>query len=428
MEGIPLEHKQEHQKVETGTAADKGKDKRTVFLGIFKAFSAAVIGSTVTLATVPHMDFFKNSGAVMSQNSSTTESAQQQDASLNIQQVSSQTSLADIIEQASKAIVGISNYKEHGNSLGQAFGQMQGNQQEGGTEVESGTGSGVIYEVTEDAAYIITNHHVIKNASTIKVTLSTGKVVDAELVGSDSLTDIAVLRISGSYDLTPLAFGDSSVLRAGDTVIAIGNPLGLDLSNTVTQGIVSAVDRTIEVSTPSGIWDMNVIQTDAAINPGNSGGALINTSGELVGINSMKIAIDNVEGLGFAIPGNEVSTIIKELRKNGKITRPYLGISMVNLADVPPFYRQSIPSDVKEGVVIAEIDKNGAAATSGLQVEDVITTIDKQKISNATDLRKYLYTDVSIGDTVTIKFYRQGELKEVKVTLSGEQNIKKIGE
>ena len=417
-------HDQGHQKIETRSEM---KEEKSTFKGVFKTISAAVIGSAITLAAVPHLDYFNkhDSTAIVTEKSDGTETVQKQDSTLTIKQVSSESSLADLIEQASKAIVGISNYQEQTYSFNQAFGNRQGSQQNGGTEVESGTGSGVIYEVTEDSAYIVTNHHVIEDASTSTVTLSTGEVVDAELIGSDSMTDMAVLKISGNYEIEPLTFGDSSVLRAGDTVIAIGNPLGLDLSNTVTQGIVSAVDRSIEVSTTSGVWDMNVIQTDAAINPGNSGGALINTKGELIGINSMKIAEDNVEGLGFAIPSNDVSTIIEQLRENGQISRPYLGISMIDLADVPPYYLQNIPSEITEGVIIAEVDENGTAAKASLQAEDVIISINNQKITNTTELKKYLYTDVSIGDEVTIQYYRQGVHKETKFTLSSNQITEK---
>lgn len=409
------------QNEETQTpVARKDKKGKTVFLGFFKTFTAAVIGSVVTLTVVPHIDYFNEQGtAVESENTGGTETAQQQETSSHVQQVSSENSLADVIEQASKAVVGISVYSPQNHSFGQPFGGMPGSRQ----EIAKGTGSGVIFEVSKNDAYIVTNHHVIENGSTIKVTLADGEELEAELIGSDALTDIAVLKISGSLDLTPIPFGDSSALRVGDPVIAIGNPLGLNLSNTVTQGIVSGINRSVEVSTSSGILTMNVIQTDAAINPGNSGGALINTSGELVGINSMKISAEDVEGLGFAIPANDVAKIIKELKKNGQIVRPYLGISMLNAADLPPYYSQNVPNKVTEGVYIADIDKNGPAAKAGLQAGDIIISINKKKISNAGELKNYLYSETSIGDVITVQYYRDGVLKESKVTLTGNKNI-----
>ncbi len=409
------------QNEETQTpVARKDKKGKTVFLGFFKTFTAAVIGSVVTLTVVPHIDYFNEQGtAVESENTGGTETTQQQETSSHVQQVSSENSLADVIEQASKAVVGISVYSPQNHSFGQPFGGMPGSRQ----EIAKGTGSGVIFEVSKNDAYIVTNHHVIENGSTIKVTLADGEELEAELIGSDALTDIAVLKISGSLDLTPIPFGDSSALRVGDPVIAIGNPLGLNLSNTVTQGIVSGINRSVEVSTSSGILTMNVIQTDAAINPGNSGGALINTSGELVGINSMKISAEDVEGLGFAIPANDVAKIIKELKKNGQIVRPYLGISMLNAADLPPYYSQNVPNRVTEGVYIADIDKNGPAAKAGLQAGDIIISINKKKISNAGELKNYLYSETSIGDVITVQYYRDGVLKESKVTLTGNKNI-----
>lgn len=411
-------NEQENQNMGTSSEIKQENVKKTVFKGFVKTLSAAILGSGITLATVSQLGYFNDRSTDETEYSAATEKVEQDEPAITAKPVSSSASLADVIEEASEAIVGITNIQEQQQY--NRFGNRQGSGQEG-TEVESGTGSGVIYKVSDGAAYIVTNHHVIENASTIEVTLSDGKVVNAERVGSDELTDIAVLKITGTFDITPLAFGDSSVLRAGETVIAIGNPLGLDLSNTVTQGIVSAVDRSIEVSTSSGVWDMEVIQTDAAINPGNSGGALINTSGELVGINSMKIAEDDVEGLGFAIPSNEAKTIIEQLTENGQIVRPYLGISMINVADISQFYLQNMPSDVTDGVVIAELDANGAAAQAGLQQDDIIVSINNQKIPNANELRKYLYTELSVGDKVTIQFYRQGELMEVSATLSSNQ-------
>ncbi|WP_245835687.1 S1C family serine protease [Virgibacillus ndiopensis] len=410
---------QENQTIESND--EKRKAKKPMFKCVCTTLGAGVIGSVLTLTIAPQLDYFSDDKTteVLKEVTAT----EQDNSSVNVEQVTAtttSTSTADIVEKASKAIVGITNIQNQQsvNPFGNGFGQNQN-----GGEVASGTGSGVIYKVTDDVLYIVTNHHVIEGATEIELTLYDESVVTAELVGSDSLTDIAVLKVNGSYDITPVAVGDSSELRAGDKVIAIGNPLGLDLYGTVTQGIVSAVNRTIETSNSAGAWETEVIQTDAAINPGNSGGALINTSGELVGINSMKIAEENVEGLGFAIPSNDVVTIIDELTKNGQIVRPYLGVSMVNLSEIPQYYLQNISRDITDGVVVAAVDENSTAAQAGLQMEDIIVSINDQKISDSSELRQYLYTKLAVGDVATIQFYRNGEFSEVDVTLESTQQI-----
>ena len=237
--------------------------------------------------------------------------------------------LSDMVEYASKGIVGVSNFKSTGNRFA------------GSSELsEFGTGSGVIYKIDGEDAYIVTNNHVIEGAGKIEVTLHGGEKETAELIGSDALTDLAVLKINGKHVDTALEFGDSEKLRAGDPVVAIGNPLSLDFSGTVTQGIISAPSRSIDVKTTAGNWEMDVIQTDAAINPGNSGGALLSTDGKVIGINSLKIAENGVEGLGFAIPSNDVVPLLEEMMKNGKIERPYIGVGLADLADVPYTYVQ----------------------------------------------------------------------------------------
>jgi serine protease Do len=400
------------------------KEKKSKFKGFLTTVSAGVIGSVLTLAIAPQLGFLTENTTTSSVQEATmskqTKTKTDASETPNVQQVSSTSSIADIVEQTSQAIVGITNIQ----SSSQYFTPEGSNQNgsETSQEVESGTGSGVIYQVTDDALYIVTNNHVIEDATKIEVTLFNEEVVSAELVGTDSLTDIAVLTVSGSYDIKPLSFGDSDSLRTGDEVIAIGNPLGLDLYGTVTQGIVSAVNRTIDVSTSAGTWEMNVIQTDAAINPGNSGGALINSAGQLVGINSMKIFDDEVEGLGFAIPSNDVKTIVEELTKNGQIVRPYLGVSMANLTEIPQFYLQNIAGDVTEGVIITNIDPSGSAAKAGLEVKDIIVAINGEKVTDTDDLRKYLYTKLSVGDKVTIEYYRNGKLNKAEVTLTSNQS------
>ncbi|MFL6560632.1 MAG: S1C family serine protease, partial [Bacillus sp. (in: firmicutes)] len=213
-------------------------------------------------------------------------------------------------------------------------------------------------------------------------------------------------------------FGNSSTLRPGDQVYAIGNPLGLDLSRTVTQGIVSATNRSIAITTSAGNWDTNVIQTDAAINPGNSGGALINPQGKVIGINSLKISESGVEGLGFAIPSNDLIPIVNQLIKRGKIDRPYLGVGLADLDQVPQMYWQNMPNNTTKGVMLTNIEPNSAAAKAGLQVKDIIVSMNGTEITSSSDLRKYLYTKVSKGAEIKFGVYRDGKQMTIIVKLS----------
>ncbi|MEK5067961.1 S1C family serine protease [Sporosarcina sp. FSL K6-1508] len=363
---------------------------------------AGVIGSVLTLAVVVNTDLLQAETEVTAPVSTET-------ASYNVQQTGAKTipSLSDMVEQSSSAIVGIVNYQNANNPFSQQT-----------ESAKSGSGSGVIYKIEGDKAFIVTNNHVIEGAEKLEVSLESGETTTAKLVGKDALSDLAVLTIDAKYAKTVLEFGDSDTLRAGDEVIAIGNPLGLDFSGTVTQGIISAVNRSINVNTSAGEWEMNVIQTDAAINPGNSGGALLNAAGQVIGINSLKISESGVEGLGFAIPSNEVIPLIEEMTSNGQVERPYIGIGLANLDQVPRMYLQDLPEKVKGGVVVANIDPESAAGKAGLDVEDIITAINGTAINNSTELRKFLYSNLSVGDKATFTIYRGAEMKTIEVALT----------
>lgn len=369
---------------------------------------AGVIGSVLTLAVVVNTDLIQ---AVSPESTPVTENA----TAYTVQQTANKTvnSLSDMVESASSAIVGIVTYQTPGNRFVQ-----------NAEAVQRGSGSGVVYKIDGDKAYIVTNNHVIEGAERLEVSLESGEKTAAELVGKDALSDLAVLTIDAKHADAVLEFGDSDKLRAGDEVVAIGNPLGLDFSGTVTQGIVSAVNRSINVNTSAGEWEMNVIQTDAAINPGNSGGALLDTTGQVIGINSLKIAENGVEGLGFAIPSNEVIPLIEEMEAHGKIERPYIGIGLANLDQVPSSYLQGLPLDVKGGVMIASIDPKSSAAKAGLQTEDIITAINEKTINNATELRKFLYTELKVGDTATFTIYRGADRKKIEVSLGNTPSAK----
>ena len=226
------------------------------------------------------------------------------------------------------------------------------------------------------------------------------------------------MKIDAKYAKSILEFGDSDALRAGDPVVAIGNPLGLEFSRTVTQGIVSAVDRTINVETAAGAWELNVIQTDAAINPGNSGGALLNAAGELIGINSLKIAQGGVEGLGFAIPSNEALPLIDEITKNGSVERPYIGVGLANLNEVRAEYVQHLPESVEGGAMIVSVDPESAAGKSGIKEQDIITEINGTTVKNSTELRKYLYSELKVGDKASFTIYRGADKITIDLTLT----------
>lgn len=371
---------------------------------------AAVLGSALTLGAVMNTDILKQDSGLQSASQSNTTTP------YNVQTTGtqSQNSLSDMVADASKAIVGIDNVQSSGNRFA------------GPSESQSvGTGSGVVFKTEGSDAYIITNNHVIEGATKLGITTASGEKTEAVLVGTDPLTDLAVLKMDKKYAEGTLAFGDSAKLRAGDSVVAIGNPLGLDFSGTVTQGIVSAPARSINVDTSAGKWELNVIQTDAAINPGNSGGALVNGSGELIGINSLKIAQNGVEGLGFAIPSNDVKPLAEKLMKDGEIQRPYMGVGLIDLSEVPDMYVRDIPDSVKGGVMVGSVDAVSPAGKAGFKEQDVITEVNGTAIDSSTALRKILYTDLTVGDQAKFTIYRQGKQQVITVTLSSNSDVEK---
>jgi len=402
---------EEHQ-IETNTSLQKEPQKKGK-AGWGQTIVSGLIGSVLTATIfVTAGDQLFPGTPTENQTSTAVEKDITKDNNVNVQPTSytGTTSLADMVESASKAIVGVVNYQQSANRFAL-------NSQ----EVESGTGSGVMYKIDGKNAYIVTNNHVIEGASKVEVSLYNGKTTTAEIVGSDALTDLAVLKIDATLAPGEIKFGDSNEIRAGEQVVAIGNPLGLDFSRTVTEGIISAAERTIDVDTSSGTWGLNVIQTDAAINPGNSGGALINSKGEVIGINSLKISVNGVEGLGFAIPSNDVIPIVDEMIKTGKVTRPYLGVGLADLAELPQAYVQNIPQNVKAGVMVTNVATGSAAEKGGLQQEDIITAMNGKEIKSAMELRKYLYTEAKVNEKVSVEVYRGNKKVTLQVTLGQSQ-------
>ena len=289
---------------------------------------------------------------------------------------------------------------------------------------DGGTGSGVIYRKQDGRAYVVTNHHVIEDANQIDVILEDGTRLSADLRGTDLYTDLAVLEIDGTNVDVVIELGNSELTKVGEPVIAIGNPLGFGLSGSVTQGIISGTQRSIPQDfNGDGLadWQTDVIQTDAAINPGNSGGALINMLGQLIGINSMKIAQSAVEGIGFAIPINEALPVIEELETTGFMTRALLGVEAYSLVDVPQHEWQkslSLPPEVSGGIYIQSVELFTPADYAGLEMYDVIVQLDDQPVHTIVDLRKYLYQEKNPGDKMKIDFYRAGERQQVIVELT----------
>ncbi|MCG1021133.1 S1C family serine protease [Sutcliffiella horikoshii] len=291
-------------------------------------------------------------------------------------------------------------------------------------EGEAGTGSGVIYKKENGKAYVVTNYHVIEGASQVELSLIDGTRVPAEVLGEDPLTDLAVLSMTDEMVTKVADFGDSDSVRTGEPVIAIGNPLGLQFSGSVTQGIISGTDRSIPVDvnrdgTPD--WHSDVMQTDAAINPGNSGGALINIQGKVIGINSMKIAQSAVEGIGLAIPVNSAIPIINDLEQYGQVKRPYFGVSIGSLSDVSSYHWQQtlkLPKEVSAGVYITGVTPGSPAAKAGLQEYDVIVDLDGEQVRDVIELRKHLYNEKQVGDDMTVTFYRGKDQNSTTVNLT----------
>lgn len=287
-----------------------------------------------------------------------------------------------------------------------------------------GTGTGFVYDKDDKNGYIMTNHHVIESGDTIKITYSNDSETTATVVGSDEFADIAVLKVDKDTVLSTAIIGKSSDINVGDTVFTIGSPMGIEYKGTVTKGILSGKDRLVSVSvgnSNSVDWIMNVMQTDAAINPGNSGGPLCNANGEVIGINSMKIVQTTIEGIGFAIPIEDAVMYAESLRENGKINRPYVGVSMINASNTMQLLYSGIrlDKDITEGVVVVDVEKSSPASKAGIKSEDVIVKVGNDKVASVAEFRYRLYS-YEVGDTVELTVNRDGQEKTFKVKLTSK--------
>lgn len=284
------------------------------------------------------------------------------------------------------------------------------------------SGSGFIYKKDEDGkyAYILTNHHVVDGADKLLVTLSSDDQVEGTVLGSDRYMDLAVVRIDGELVTQVAKIGNSEESNVGDTVFTVGTPIGYEYRGTVTKGTLSGKNRMVTVSVDStSDWVMNVLQVDAAINPGNSGGPLVNINGEVIGINSLKLVEDEIEGMGFAIPIEYAMKYVDELESGKEIERPLIGISMLNVTDSYRLYQYNIriDSDIEEGVVVVGITSGSGADKAGLRVGDVITAVNGKSVSNAAYLRYQLY-QYEVGDTIQLTYNRDGKVRAADVTLT----------
>ena len=343
------------------------------------------------------------------------------------------------ISKAKDAVVSVVNYQTNSNNLDSILGgnsknksnnNSNSNNSNSGDLKTASTGSGVIYKKTGNTAYIVTNNHVVKGAKKLAVILSDGTNVNAELVGTDVWTDLAVLKINGDNVTTTMDFANSDDIAVGETAFAIGSPLDLSFSNTVTKGIVSAVNRQIPMDVDGDgtvDWNQTVIQTDAAINPGNSGGALINNEGKLIGINESKIAkaTSNVsaEGIGFGIPSNEVKLITEQLEKSGKVVRPAMGVQLVSVNTIAnDTVKSQLKYEGKQGVVVRSVESGTPAAKAGLEKYDVITKLNDTEVKDVAAVRKFLFEKAKIGDTVKVTYYREGKEKTAEIVVQALSN------
>ncbi len=371
----------------------------------FTSFLSAVLGGLLVVMLLPPL---ARAGVVdlTPSNLSPTNQQNQIDQGATKQiNVDVNSEIVQAAEKVKPAVVNVVNIQEQTNIF-----TRQTKKQ------DVGIGSGIVFDKKNGKAYIVTNNHVIQGATDVEVALADGKRVKAEILGSDALTDLAVISIDEKYAKAVAHLGDSTNLKPGEPAIAIGNPLGLEFSQTVTVGVISSNNRTIKNSLN---MDTEVIQTDAAINLGNSGGPLVNINGDVIGINSAKIAASGVEGLGFAIPISNAKPVIDELIKYHRVKRPYMGIEPLDLSQVSLRDRTlvlKLPTSVNDGVVILSV--GGPAELAGLKRADVIVKLDDNPIKTSADLRNYLYKNKKIGDKMKVTYYRDGKLLNTTLTLS----------
>ncbi|EUJ30419.1 Serine protease Do-like HtrA [Listeria grayi] len=395
-----------HNTSNGGNGEPPRKGGKGNFIGYFLTGLIGVIVGALIIYFIP----WNNDNDSLTNNAvnTTTKGQKVENVSVN-----TTTNITKAVGKVQDAVVSVLNYQSSGDPL-------DGNT----SEKQASSGSGVIYKKANGKAYIVTNNHVVANAEKLEVTFANGKKASAKLLGTDVWNDLAVLEINGKNVSKVAEFGNSDSLKVGEPAIAIGSPLGTEFSGSVTEGIISGLNRAVPVDTNSDgqeDWEADVIQTDAAVNPGNSGGALINIQGQVIGINSMKISMQNVEGISFSIPINTVEPIIQQLETKGEVVRPSLGVTLRDVETIPSAQQKSVlklPENINYGAMVQQVTKSSAAAKAGLKQYDVITELNGKKVTNSISLRKELYSpNLQIGDKIAIKYYRDGKLKSTTLTL-----------
>lgn len=377
----------------------KNKKDHKLLKIFFVVVFAVVVGLLIVISILKFTPILSKLESSVNGNNNSFESIITTNTNKNT--VYEKSSLAAAIENVYDAVVMVESYKD---------------------EEEQSTGTGFIYKKDDKYGYVITNQHVVSGADKVVLVLSNDEEIEGKVLGGDEYLDLAVIRISKDKVPQIVEIGSSEDMKLGDTVFTVGSPMGYDYRGTVTSGILSGKDRLVSVSvsnSSSNDWVMKVLQIDAAINPGNSGGPLVNASGKVIGINSMKLVQNEIEGMGFAIPIEIAMAHISELEKGTKIEWPLLGISMANISDTALLYRNSIIVDknIKEGVVVVDIAKNSGASKSDLKSGDVIIKLNGEKVKDTAYLRYELYKNKP-GDTIEITYIRDGKENTTKIKLT----------
>jgi serine protease Do len=374
---------------------------------------SALVGSAATLVVYPALerDQVFTATADAAANGSTASGGTASTALPASYNVTVNDGIVQAVKKVKPAVVGVVNYKQVSDFFLQQN-KLRAND----------VGTGLLFHKDDKFGYIVTNNHVVDGGAKVEVVFEKGKHVTASVVGTDEFTDLAVLKLPLKFvkGIQPAAFSNSEMVQVGEPAIAIGSPMGLDFADSVTAGIVSANRRIMPVQTPDGeqVLDYQaVIQTDAAINPGNSGGPLLNIDGKVIGINSSKIVDPTVEGMGFAIPSNEVKSIAAQILATGHAEHPSLGISGYSLRAVPEQWWPDVPVDY--GILVQDVNSS-AAKRAGLKAGDVIVAINGRTVQTMPDLRTYLFQSKP-GETVTLMVYRGHRKLEFKVALGKMQ-------
>ena len=380
--------------------------KRTIALGLAGTiFCGASLGLSLGVGLNISKNLFVNGISNFSFAKDTDENAAINASPTGVSLTPSEDSVAKVFNQVKDSVVNISITVQTSNFFNQTY-------------ESTGSGSGIIYSQDDEKVFIVTNNHVVDGASSVKISITGSEQVDAKLVGKDASSDLAVISVlksdlsaAGISSVTPAVFGESDKMEVGEFVIAIGNALGQ--GKTATRGIISAVNKEINIDGKQ----LTVLQTDAAINPGNSGGALVNTSGEVIGINTAKLSSSSVEGTGFAIPTSVAKSIIEELMQKGTVDKPYLGIEVYTINE--QFKR--IYNINYDGVFVTGIEEGSAAEQAGLQVTDIIVGINGQTITTGDELSNAISRYKS-GDNITLSIIRNGSMQMTLTATLVNQN------